>query len=102
MLEEIRRVAGVRYEYEGFVAGRGADGKERAGRPVAGKLSGLPEKDRADLERALRHGDIQAMRKTVDSIAEKDPSAADLLRSRVEAYDYDGLRRILNQMTETE
>ncbi len=99
LLAEIGRIAGVRYEHE---AGSSCG-------PEAAELAPLEPAEPARLsaeqcqvlDKALRRGDIRQLRDMVEMLAREQAGLAAQLRVLVEAFDYDGLRRLLDAATET-
>ncbi len=90
LLEEIGRIAGAHYEYE---APPPAVASPAALDSAA--LAQLPAEQRLLLDQALRRGDIRQLRATVAAIASERAELAAGIGVLVNAYDYDGLRRLL-------
>ncbi len=99
LLEEIGRIAAVRYEYEQPQLAT------LTATHVAGlypeKLKQLPVAQRQSMDQALRLGDIQQLRKLVETIALEHAGIAAGIGVLVDAYDYDRLQRLLDSAKET-
>jgi signal transduction histidine kinase len=93
-LHEIARVAGVRYEYERAPVADPSATQPTVLDPTA--LSRLPAEQRRSLDQALRRGDIRQLRSLVDTIAHDHAGLAAGIRTYVDTYDYDRLRRLLD------
>jgi PAS domain S-box-containing protein len=94
LLAEMARVCGIQYDYEQKQP-VGAHLAIRAGID-AKALECLPEEQRRQLGQALRRGDILLVRKIVETIALQHAELAAGISVLVDAYDYAGLRRLLD------
>jgi PAS domain S-box-containing protein len=93
LMEEIARVAAVRFDYDEVSTLVPAATAPAVLDPEA--LARLPNEPRQDLEQALRRGDIRQLRDLVALIAPTDAGLAASIRVLVDAYDYDRLLRLL-------
>jgi PAS domain S-box-containing protein len=59
-------------------------------------LPGLPPEERRLLDMALRQGDVRQLRAIADTLTRSQPALGAALRTLIEGYDYDGLRRLLD------
>ena len=89
LLEEIACVGGVRYDYE-------ATSISEPARPDSEVMSILQTEEKDLLKRALRRGDSRSLRDLTAKIASVHPSVAERIQPYVDAYNYDGLRRLLD------
>jgi len=96
LLEEIGVHCGIRYEYEPTVSAV-SGGKGKTGIDLEA-LAGLPEEQRLLLEHSLRRGDVRQLRDLVAAIASERAGLATGIKAFVDAYDYDGLRRVLDSV----
>ncbi len=94
LLEEIGRVTGVRYEYDPAPSSGAAEAEPAV--PVPEMLAKLTEEQQHILDQALRRGDIRLLRSTVGALAGDHAALAAALAMLVDAYDYEGLRRLLD------
>ena len=90
LLEEIGRLTGVCYQYTVLSPAANAASLDSAA------LAQLPEEQRQLLDQALRRGDIRQLRATIAEIAREQAGLAAGLGVLVNAYDYEGLRRLLD------
>jgi PAS domain S-box-containing protein len=97
LLEEIGRVAGIRYEYEQAPPTVSAVREPATADPTT--MARLPAAQRGILAQALRHGNIRQLRSAVDAIGRDHAGLAAGLRTLVDAYDYDRLQHLLDSTT---
>jgi PAS domain S-box-containing protein len=95
LLEELGRLVGAKYVYE---AEPTAAANPTA--PDSAALAQLPAEQRLLIDQALRRGDIRQLRATVAAIALKQAELAAGIGVLVDAYDYVGLRRLLDSKKE--
>ncbi len=93
LLEEIRRVTGLQYEYEpqALIIPQGKPAID------AEALSRLPVEMCHLLSQALHRGDIQQLRSLVDTLERDHAALANGIRILIDAYDYDHLRQLIEE-----
>jgi PAS domain S-box-containing protein len=97
LLAEIRKLIGVRYEYDQDVATQDQPVKNLSG------LAQVPVEQKEMLLQAVLLGNVFEMREIVEKIATDHPGVAAGLTRLINDYDYDSLTRWLNPKTgETE
>jgi PAS domain S-box-containing protein len=95
LLAEIARVCNLRFDYEQAPL----TGAATTAAPIEldpATLVRLPEELRNGLDQAVRRGDIVVLRNLVEKLAPDHATLAAGIRVFVDAYDYDGLRRLLD------
>ena len=99
LLAEIGRLAGVRYEF--WPDSPSTDPAAAVAPAAPAERVRLSPEQSGVLDQALRRGDVRQLRKMVEELAFEQAGLAAEIRTLVEAYDYDGLRRLLEPASET-
>ena len=103
ILDEIGWIDGVQYDYEQDLPvcsdKLSADASDTDS--FVHMMESLTVAQRDSLDQVLRCGDVRGLRETVQAISSDHAALAERLSRLVEAYDYDGLRYVLDSVNKT-